>query len=167
MPKTASSALPSDNFADFPDDKSGVETTPLALTAQQAQQWRKKHRPLSLAGALPVQLAVGLVVTLLAWALTGSRGVALSVAYGGLAAALLAALFTLGATSPWRPQVTLVGVSLLRLFIWESVKIVMTIAMLGAAPKLIGPQLDWLALLAGFVLVIKSFWLSLWRQSMR
>jgi ATP synthase protein I len=41
------------------------------------------------------------------------------------------------------------------------VKIVLTIAMLFAAPRLI-VQLDWLALLAGFVVTIKVYWVAMW-----
>jgi ATP synthase protein I len=53
------------------------------------------------------------------------------------------------------------GSALVGFFVWEMVKIVLTIAMLFAAPRLI-VQLDWLALLAGFVVTIKVYWVAMW-----
>jgi ATP synthase protein I len=54
--------------------------------------------------------------------------------------------------------------SLLALFFWEGVKIVLSILMLVLAPVLL-KNLNWLALVAGFVLVIKVYWLALFVQS--
>ena len=166
MAECAAQASSEEDFAGFPDED-GVETTPPPLTAQQAQQWRKNHRPLSLAGTLLMQMAVGVFASLLVWALTQSRSAAGSVAYGSAAVVLPAVLFAFGVAGAWRPQTSLAGVSLLRLFVWESAKIALTVVMLCMAPRLLGSQLDWLALLAGFVLVIESYWLSLWWQSAR
>ncbi len=166
MAECAAQASSEVEFASFPDED-GVETTPPPLTAQQAQQWRKNHRSLSLTGTLLMQMTVGAFVSLLVWVLTQSRSAAGSAAYGSAAVVLPAALFAFGTTGLWRPQTPLAGVSLLRLFVWEGAKIALTVAMLCMAPRLLGSQLDWLALLAGFVLVIKSYWLSLWWQSAR
>jgi ATP synthase protein I len=46
-------------------------------------------------------------------------------------------------------------------FVWELLKIVLTVAMLVAAPRLIA-DLSWLALLAGFVVTMKVYWLAMW-----
>jgi len=43
---------------------------------------------------------------------------------------------------------------------WELVKIVLTVAMLAAAPRLV-PGLSWLALLAGMVITMKTYWIAL------
>ena len=51
-------------------------------------------------------------------------------------------------------------------FVWELVKIALTVAMLMAAPKLI-LQLNWLALLAGFVVTMKVYWLAVWLRLVR
>lgn len=51
MAECAAQASSEVEFASFPDED-GVETTPPPLTAQQAQQWRKNHRSLSLIGTL-------------------------------------------------------------------------------------------------------------------
>jgi ATP synthase protein I len=46
------------------------------------------------------------------------------------------------------------------------VKVVLTVAMLFAAPGLI-PDLNWLALLAGFVVTMKVYWVAMWLHSVR
>ena len=52
------------------------------------------------------------------------------------------------------------GGAMLGFFVWELVKIALTIAMLFAAPRVV-PGLSWLALLAGFVVPIQVYWLML------
>ena len=52
------------------------------------------------------------------------------------------------------------GGALTGLFGWELVKIALTVAMLAAAPRLV-PGLSWLALLAGMVVTMKTYWIAL------
>ena len=47
--------------------------------------------------------------------------------------------------------------------LWEGIKIVLTIALLLAAPKVV-KDLSWLALLIGFVVTVKAAWLGGWWQ---
>ena len=54
-----------------------------------------------------------------------------------------------------QPKAVLVG-----LFFWELVKIILTVALLLVAPKVIS-NLSWLALVAGFVVTIKVYWLAM------
>lgn len=49
-------------------------------------------------------------------------------------------------------------------FVWEAVKIVVCVAMLLAAPRLIA-DLDWLALLLGLIVTLKGYWLVLLKRS--
>jgi ATP synthase protein I len=52
------------------------------------------------------------------------------------------------------------------LFVWELVKILLTVALLLVASKMI-PNLSWLALVASFVVTIKVYWLAMalsWMQ---
>jgi ATP synthase protein I len=51
-------------------------------------------------------------------------------------------------------------------FVWEAVKVVLTVALLFAAPALI-VNLNWLALLAGFVVTMKVYWIALWLYPVR
>ena len=49
---------------------------------------------------------------------------------------------------------------------WELVKIVLTVALMLLAPKMM-PDLNWLALVASFVVTIKVYWLAMalgWMQ---
>jgi ATP synthase protein I len=58
------------------------------------------------------------------------------------------------------------GSALMGLMVWELVKIVLTVALLLAAPKVIS-DLSWLALVAGFVVTMKVYWLAMalgWMQ---
>ena len=54
-----------------------------------------------------------------------------------------------------QPKAVLIG-----LFFWELVKIILTVALLLVAPKVIS-NLSWLALVAGFVVTIKVYWLAM------
>jgi len=54
-----------------------------------------------------------------------------------------------------QPKAVLIG-----LFFWELVKIILTVALLLVAPKVIS-NLSWLALVAGFVVTTKVYWLAM------
>ena len=48
-------------------------------------------------------------------------------------------------------------------FVWEAVKIAVSVGLLAAAPRLI-VDLDWLALLIGLIVTMKVYWVALlWR----
>jgi len=49
---------------------------------------------------------------------------------------------------------------MLRFFVWEMIKIALTVALLAAAPWLIG-GLVWLAMVAGVVVAMKMYWVAL------
>lgn len=126
------------------------------LTAQEAQEWRKRQLPLSVWRIVAVQAVVGVLVTLLAWLLTGRAQWAWSAGYGALSVVLPAALFARGVAR----RRSSAGAAMVGLFGWELVKIVVTVAMLAAAPRLV-PGLSWLALLAGMVVTMKTYWIAL------
>lgn len=160
--KKITPALPEKNTAHHPDEDGGEAFKP--LTAQEARQWRQRQRPLSLWRALLLQAAVGAVAVLLAWLASGSRAAMWSAAYGALAVVLPAALFARGMARSLRVRAG-GGAALAGLFVWEGAKLALTVAMLLAAPRLFGVGLHWLALVAGFVLTLKSYWLALWLQA--
>ncbi|HRM49197.1 MAG TPA: ATP synthase subunit I [Alicycliphilus sp.] len=126
------------------------------LTAQQAQEWRDRQPPLSVWRIVVMQALVGVVVALLAWWLTGRLQVAWSAGYGALSVVLPAALFARGMAR----KRTSAGAAMAGLMGWELVKIALTVAMLAAAPRLV-PGLSWLALLAGMVITMKTYWIAL------
>jgi ATP synthase protein I len=47
-----------------------------------------------------------------------------------------------------------------RFFLWEMVKIALTVALMAAAPRMVA-GLSWPALLVGVVLTIKVYWVAL------
>ena len=126
------------------------------LTAQQAQEWRKRQPLLSVWRVVAFQALAGVLVALLAWWLTGRSQVAWSAGYGALSVVLPAALFARGMAR----KRSSAGAAMVGLFGWELVKIVLTVAMLAAAPRLV-PGLSWLALLAGMVITMKTYWIAL------
>ena len=126
------------------------------LTEQEAREWRKRHPAMSVWRIVWSQAVVGALVALLAWLLTGKPQVAWSAGYGALSVVLPAALFARGMAR----KRSSAGAAMVGLFGWELVKIVLTVAMLAAAPRLV-PGLSWLALLVGMVVVMKTYWIAL------
>jgi ATP synthase protein I len=103
------------------------------------------------------QLVLGVVWVALAWLIFGAL-VAKSVACGVMAVVLPAALFARGLTSQFAKANA--GVAVVSFFVWELVKIVVTIGLLFAAHRLVR-DLNWLAMLVGLVLTLKVYWLAL------
>jgi ATP synthase protein I len=134
------------------------------LTREEAQKVRESNPPVSLWSVLAGQAGVGVLVAVMAWALTGQPRMGWSAGYGALAVVIPAALFARGLSrqkSAAHGNATLIG-----FFVWELVKIALTVAMLFAAPRLIG-ELSWLALLAGFVVTMKVYWVAMWLRPVR
>ena len=127
------------------------------LTAQEASAWRQRFPQVSVWRIVWVQAVVGALVALIAWLVTGRASVGWSAAYGALAVVIPAALFARGMA---RQRPGDAGGAMVRIFGWELVKLVLCIAMLAAAPKLV-PNLSWLALLAGLIVVMKTYWIAL------
>ena len=127
------------------------------LSAEQAREWRTRNPPLSLWRVLAIQVVVGAATTLLTWSVAGAQG-GWSAAWGVLAVVLPAALFARGLS---RATTGSAGGALAALFVWEGAKLLLTLALLGLAVKVLG-SVNWLALLAGFVVTLKAYWLALW-----
>ena len=56
--------------------------------------------------------------------------------------------------------VTSQSAAMLKFFVWELIKIALTIAFLAAAPWVV-KDLHWLALMAGVVVALKMYWVAL------
>lgn len=126
------------------------------LTAEQALDWRKRHPALSVWRLVFGQLVMGVLVTLLTWAITQDGAAAKSAAWGALCVVFPAALFARGLA---RAKSTASGV-LVGFFVWEMAKIALTVVLLGVALRWLQP-LNWLALLAGMVVTMKTYWFVL------
>ncbi len=128
------------------------------LTAEEAQQWRQRNPPVSPWRVVAGQVLVGVLVAALAWLVSGNPSVGWSAAYGALAVVLPAALFARGlARQQAAPNP---GAAMVGFFGWELAKLMLCIAMLAMAPKLVA-GLSWLALLAGMVVTMKTYWIAL------
>jgi ATP synthase protein I len=134
------------------------------LTAAQAEKWRDQTPMLSIWAIVWGQLAAGCLVALVAWLVTGEPAVGWSAAYGAVSVVVPAALFARGVTGKLVRSIP--GAAMVGFFVWELVKIVVTVAMLFAAPRLV-PELNWLALLVGFVVTMKVVWIALMFRSKR
>ena len=147
-------------FAEEADEALEPDFKP--LSAQEAQRWRETVPVLSPWRIVGWQALAGGLAVLVAWGLSGRAEVAWSTAYGALAVLLPAALLARGLSRQARGA----GAALVGFFVWEAVKVVLTVAMLLAAPRLV-PHLSWLALLAGFVVVMKVYWVAMWLHPAR
>ena len=125
------------------------------LTSEEAQALRQKSPPVSPWRVIAGQVLVGFVVSLCAWGFTGQQVMGWSAAYGGLAVVIPAALFARGLASPLLTKNA--GTAVMGFFLWEAVKIALTVVMLFAAPRWI-TNLSWLAMLIGLVIVMKVYW---------
>jgi len=100
------------------------------LTPEQAAAWRQRNPVTSPWRVLALQLLVGVLVAVLTGVVSGQF------------------------------RLKQAGAALAGLFVWELVKIVLTVALLLVAPKVVA-GLSWLALVAGFVVTMKVYWLAM------
>ena len=130
----------------------------IPLTAEQAQALRAQHPSISPWWVVAGQLVVGALVVLAAWGLTGRLSVARSAGIGALAVIVPAALFARGVTGQFASMNP--GAAVLGFFVWELVKIVVTVGVLFAAHVWVA-DLSWPAMLVGLVVTMKVYWVAL------
>jgi len=164
MTKIASSlktGMPSDTTG-AADEGSEPDFKP--LSAEEAQAWRQNNPQASPWRVLLLQVGVGAVLALLTGLVSGQWHLAASAAWGSVAVVIPAVVFVRALSRQMRR--TQPGSALVGLFVWELVKIVLTVALLLVAPKVIS-DLSWFALVAGFVVTMKVYWLAMalgWMQ---
>ena len=128
------------------------------MTADEAQAWRLKNPASMPWRIIGLQAGVGVLMVLLTWLVMRELRLVASVAWGVVAVVIPAMVFVRALSRQMRvgqPKAALAG-----LFLWELVKIVLTVALLLVAPKVVN-DLSWLALVASFVVTIKVYWLAL------
>ncbi|MBK7006458.1 MAG: ATP synthase subunit I [Burkholderiales bacterium] len=128
------------------------------LTPQEAQALRESDPALSPWWVVGLQCVAGVALVLVAWGVSGKASVIWSVAYGALAVIVPAALFARGLMSQFSSLNA--ATATFGFFLWEAVKMAVSVAMVGIAPRLI-PDLSWLALLVGLFVTLKMYWLAL------
>ena len=153
-----------DNNRPLADDDEVEDLKP--LTAQEASAWRARQPVASPWRVLGIQALVGVVMVALTALVTGRQGLVASVAWGVASVWVPALVFARAMARQLRQRSA--GSALLGFFVWELVKIVLTVALLLAAPKVVA-ELNWLAMVAGFALTLKVYWLAmmlnLWQRS--
>ncbi|NVO05589.1 MAG: ATP synthase subunit I [Rhodoferax sp.] len=139
-----------------PEEEEVSDFTP--LTAAQAQALREQHPAISPWWVVAGQVVVGILVALAAWGVTGSQTVGWSAASGALAVVIPAALFARGVTGQFASANA--GSAVLSFFVWEMVKIFVTVGIMFAAHRLV-TGLSWPAMLVGLILTMKVYWIAL------
>lgn len=144
------------------EDDNAEEPELVPLTQEQVQALRSRMANFSPWRVLVVQGFVGLLLVAGVWWVFGRSDWVGSVAYGCFAVWLPAALFVRGFSR--QKNAPGAGAALAGIFVWELVKIILTVALLCVAPKVVA-DLNWLALLAGFVVTMKASWFAmLWQH---
>ncbi len=136
----------------------GLESDFKPLTPEQAAAWRQRNPVSSPWRVLVLQLLVGMAVAVLTALVSGQFRLAASVAWGVLSVVVPGVVFARALARQVRLEQA--GAALAGLFVWELVKIVLTVALLLAAPRVV-EGLSWLALVAGFVVTMKVYWLAM------
>ena len=127
------------------------------LTAEQAQALRTLHPVLSPWWIILGQALIGLFLAMIAGVWGGAQ-IALSVGYGVLTVVMPAMLFARGVRGRFASLNP--GSAMIGFFLWELMKLIVTIVMLVLAPKFV-VALSWPAMLVGLVLTMKVYWVAL------
>ena len=160
--KALAEPVPQASGSRWNEEDEAQASTFKALTREQAQALRAKDPPLSPWRVIVLQLVVGLVAALLAAWVTGRQEVGWSLLYGAAVVVVPGALMARGMTS--RLSSVSPGASAVSVLLWSSVKILVSVAMLVVANRVVQPQV-WPALLIGLVLCMKIYVVALlWRQ---
>jgi ATP synthase protein I len=157
-PKTGVSIVAADAVVE------DLEASFKPLSAEEAQAWRQNNPQASPWLVLFLQVGVGALLALMTGLITGQFHLAASSAWGTLAVVIPGVVFVRALSRQMRRKN--LHSALVSLFVWELVKIVLTVALLLVAPKVIA-NLSWFALVAGFVVTMKVYWLAMalgWMQ---
>lgn len=123
-------------------------------TAEQAQAWRQRSPQPSPWAVVCAQAAVSVLATVVVWLVWGGNA-GLSIAYGAFCVVASTAVLARGVSR----KANTPAAALVALFGWEMVKIALCVALLALTPQVLA-QPQWLAVLAGVVLALKSYWLA-------
>lgn len=133
----------------------------MPLTRAEAQALRASHPQVSPWQVIAAQVVMGCLTAAVVWLVLGQPQLIGSALYGALVAMLPGALMARGMTS--KLSSVSPSASAVSFMVWMAVKILVSVAMLVLAPKLVEP-LSWPALLVSLVLCMKVYWLALlWR----
>jgi ATP synthase protein I len=132
------------------------------LSKEEAVVVKANNPPLNPWRVVGWQLMVAVIFGLLALVFTQKWSIVWSTVWGGLSVVIPAAVFARGMMS--KATLLNAGTATGGFFLWEMVKIALTLAMLYAAPQVmarLGQDLSWSAMLVGLVVTMKVYWLAL------
>jgi len=143
---------------DSTDEKLEIRT----LSKEEAAVVKASNPPLNPWRVVGWQLMAVVILGLLALVFTQKWSIVWSTVWGGLSVVIPAAVFARGMMS--KTTLLNAGTATGGFFLWELVKIALTLAMLYAAPQVmarLGQELSWPAMLVGLVVTMKVYWLAL------
>ncbi len=144
----------------FDDIDTGPEIR--TLSKEEAAAVKVSNPPLNPWRVVGWQVLVVLISALLMLILTRRLGWMCSLVWGGLCVVVPSSVFARGLMS--RATLMNAGSATAGFFLWEVVKIGLTLAMLFAAPRVmqvLGQDLSWPTMLVGLVVTMKVYWLAL------
>jgi ATP synthase protein I len=152
--------LRSDTWPDKADAEGDEDFKP--LTPQEAQALRAGLRLVSPWRVVSMQAVAGVLVASLGLLVTGKVSWAWSLFYGAASVVVPSALMAYGMTR--KRHVMSPGSMAVSFMLWELVKILGSVAMLGVANWILQPPV-WPALLVGVVVALKMYWVALlWQR---
>ena len=148
---------------DESDDAAGGGKAFRSLTREQAQALLADNpHAVSPWRVVAVQIVVGVLVALVAFAIGARWDVFWSALYGAGVVVIPGALMARGMTSAFSSVSP--GASAASFMVWEMLKIGVSVVLLVLATRIVQP-LSWPALLVGLVICIKVYWVALaWRR---
>ena len=134
----------------------------LPLTREEVRKLKEHLGGISLEAflikVLMWQALSAIVVAVLAWLVSSSAAVVVSVFYGAMCVVLPSALVVRMVIKRARPDALKHSGGMLgRLFALELVKILVTVCLLLAAPLVLDPP-QWVAIVVGFAVTLKVYW---------
>ncbi len=139
-------------------DEKPEELTFRTLSKEEAAVVKASNPALNPWRVVVWQLMAVVVLGLLAFAFTQKWSIVWSAVWGGLSVVIPAAVFARGIMS--RATLLNAGTATGGFFLWEIVKIALTLAMLYGSGRVI-EDLSWPAMLVGLVVTMKVYWLAL------
>ena len=138
------------------------ETEAVAWTKEQVLEFRKAQPPVSVWWVVLTQVVVGSMAVCVAWLLGAKAASMASLGYGSFCVVLPSVIFARGITSKWSSLNP--GVAVTGFFLWEFVKVAMTVVMLMMSQRLVD-DLSWPMMVLGLIITMKVYWLSfLWQR---
>jgi len=139
-------------------DRVDAEDEVHTLTKDEAAVVKASNPPLNPWRVVAWQMLTVVALGLIALAVTQKWSVVYSLVWGGLCVVVPSAIFARGLMS--KATLMNAGSATAGFFLWEMVKVALTLAMLFVAMRVVN-NLSWPALLVGLVVTMKVYWLAL------